>query len=369
MLYNVCSSTDIGTLFQLRNLINRRNVVVTPKNDVAACEDFFLTVVEAHIISAAMELFEMAKMDDVPSFTHFPEGCSELDDLHRRSILVAACHALVEKFVNISYSSDYASSDNIDHISPDDYILDPESPDGIGSRTSSNSIVRDRIGSCPAPESIAIDHINMYASRLLSLGLLLMEFNDGIHEGDGYRIIRCWRYFLPIFKIGGRTNYSIEAFILLAQHDFLLTERMAAQLKWNRTVNTQGGAGKNISCDLHMEHLNREIKSSIAGQGSNVSDQSFVRAGKCLKKHVAIQQQFDVENRVSSQSGKHSRKSNKKDVDKIVQQLISAEVFKVVEGRQHKYFRSKLSDMFKALPKNELQTWMEGQLQKLLMFT
>ena len=63
------------------------------------------------------------------------------------------------------------STSRTDHISPDDYILDPESPDGIGSRTSSNSIVRDRIGSCPAPESIAIDHINMYASRLLSLGL------------------------------------------------------------------------------------------------------------------------------------------------------------------------------------------------------
>ena len=72
MLYNVCSSTDIGTLFQLRNLINRRNVVVTPKNDVAACEDFFLTVVEAHIISAAMELFEMAKMDDCSIFHSLP---------------------------------------------------------------------------------------------------------------------------------------------------------------------------------------------------------------------------------------------------------------------------------------------------------
>ena len=54
MLYNVCSSADIGTMFQLRNLINRRNVVVTPKNDVATCEDFFVSVVEAHIVTAAM---------------------------------------------------------------------------------------------------------------------------------------------------------------------------------------------------------------------------------------------------------------------------------------------------------------------------
>ena len=31
---------DGGTLYQLRNSINRRNVVSSPDNDVNACEDF-----------------------------------------------------------------------------------------------------------------------------------------------------------------------------------------------------------------------------------------------------------------------------------------------------------------------------------------
>ena len=43
---------DGGTLYQLQNL---RNVVTVPKNNVAACEEeFFLLVVEAHILAAAM---------------------------------------------------------------------------------------------------------------------------------------------------------------------------------------------------------------------------------------------------------------------------------------------------------------------------
>ena len=36
-------------------------------------------------------------------------------------------------------------------------------------------------------------------SEVLSLGLLLMEFEDAVKEGDGLRILRWWRYFLLFF--------------------------------------------------------------------------------------------------------------------------------------------------------------------------
>ncbi len=59
------------------------------------------------------------------------------------------------------------------------------------------------------------DHVQHYACDVLTLSLLLMEFIDAIREGDGNRIIRCWRYFLLHFKVANRTNYSVEAFTLL----------------------------------------------------------------------------------------------------------------------------------------------------------
>ena len=40
---------DGGTIYQLRTLVNRRNVVSKPKENAAACEDFMVTVMEAHI--------------------------------------------------------------------------------------------------------------------------------------------------------------------------------------------------------------------------------------------------------------------------------------------------------------------------------
>ena len=42
-LYECSSSRDLVTLYQMRNLINRRNVVNDPTKNVAACEEFFLS--------------------------------------------------------------------------------------------------------------------------------------------------------------------------------------------------------------------------------------------------------------------------------------------------------------------------------------
>ena len=39
---------------------------------------------------------------------------------------------------------------------------------------------------------------------------------------------------------------------------------------------------KNIACDLHMEHLNKECKCFIAGLGANITDSSVTRVGKAL---------------------------------------------------------------------------------------
>lgn len=128
----------------------------------------------------------------------------------------------------------------------------------------------------------ASDSVYCYASEVMSLGLLLQEFNDAIREGDGEWILRCWKFLLLIFRASGRTNYAIEAFHLLAQYKFILTSCMATQLKWSRAVNTLGRPGKNMSCDLPMEHLNRIVKSSMSELRSNITDSSILRMGRSL---------------------------------------------------------------------------------------
>ena len=58
------------------------------------------------------------------------------------------------------------------------------------------------------------DGVYNYAKILYHYGSLAMEFRDAWREGDGERVLRCWKLFLPHFKQAGCTKYSLEAFRL-----------------------------------------------------------------------------------------------------------------------------------------------------------
>ena len=49
---------------------------------------------------------------------------------------------------------------------------------------------------CPSKDSV-----QEYAKETLSLGLLLFEFKDGIREGDGNRVLRCWKKIFALLSI------------------------------------------------------------------------------------------------------------------------------------------------------------------------
>lgn len=95
-----------------------------------------------------------------------------------------------------------------------------------------------------------------FLQGLCHYGSLVMEFRDAWAEGDGDRILRCWRLFLPHFRASGRTKYSLEAFRLQLQVNVVLSPNLAHQVKWHRFVNTKGGFGNNIPL---RKHLYREL--------------------------------------------------------------------------------------------------------------
>ena len=125
------------------------------------------------------------------------------------------------------------------------------------------------------------DAVTSYAKKLLGLGCFYLEYRDAIKEGDGLRVLRCWRYLLPIFYGTGRTNYSCEVLNMLHQ-ELTLPPRLASQLIWSRFVNTHGLPGKNIAGDLYMEHLNRLAKDAIRNLGANKTERAIERVGKAI---------------------------------------------------------------------------------------
>ena len=88
-VYKTDSSQDGGTMYQLRNLINRRNVVADPKKDMNACEDFFELITNAHILAAAMQMFDINDLTDPLSSELFPRE-RELSQNERLTVLDSA---------------------------------------------------------------------------------------------------------------------------------------------------------------------------------------------------------------------------------------------------------------------------------------
>jgi hypothetical protein len=73
-LYKPASSADQGTLYQLRNIIQRRNVVSDPKNNFNACSDFFNIILNAYIAAATTESLGCQRVADIQLKHLVPPG-------------------------------------------------------------------------------------------------------------------------------------------------------------------------------------------------------------------------------------------------------------------------------------------------------
>ena len=292
-------------------------MVSDPMDNYNACDDFFVLVVHCHILSAAMQILGMNSMDDYPSEQVLPsaEQLWMRSDDHRKKVLQ-----------QISW--------NIANTLPlhfNDFS-----------------------------QKVTGDKVHQYANQLLSLGCFYLEYSDAIREEDGLRVLRCWRYILPMFLSSGKRNYAIEGLNFLLQHGHILPPQQAAELIWSRFINVHGIPGRNIPNDLHMEHLNCVIKTSIQGLCSNKTLNVITRLGNALGVIAPILSKFDVENCVTEPSGTHHRPHSDRDMKIVIQELSS--VFKSVPSRHHETFRNP-RDPLHAKTHHDIHSWIVAHIR------
>ena len=75
-------------------------------------------------------------------------------------------------------------------------------------------------------------------------------------------------------------------------------------------MNTKGQQGTNIPNDLHMEHLNRLVKTAIGGLGGN-------KIERVLRVLSPLLDNFDSVNGVAKESGRHGKPSEEKILKKL----------------------------------------------------
>lgn len=62
----------VGHSTSVRNLMNRRNIPATPKNDVNACEDFLTVVDIYYILAATLQVMELESKESSASIPSVP---------------------------------------------------------------------------------------------------------------------------------------------------------------------------------------------------------------------------------------------------------------------------------------------------------
>ena len=274
-LYKIKSSKEMGTMYQLRNLIGRTAVPSDPEKNMNSCEDFLLLLLHAHVVQAGRVLQLQNPTNSV----------------------VQLAKSIVDSFVRLPNMTDVPSA---------------ECDDGV----------------------------YVYATELLSLSLLWHGFHDAIKEADGDRLLRYWKFLYIAFKNTSHRNYAKESINLLMQYN-TFSERQKAQLLWSQCINTRGYAGANIPCDLHMEHLNRRLKTVIRSMGANVKPATIVKAGKAISSVHHVCKVFEEQTTGHSPSDRHPFPAFGKDFHTVLTLLDEEKVFSKTPGRAYPSFKLK----------------------------
>ena len=164
------------------------------------------------------------------------------------------------------------------------------------------------------------DDMYNYQCSLLDQGLFYMSFIDATAEGDGNRIVRCWKFLLLHFLASKKTKYAIQAQYFLMQQFCLLSQRQAYHERWNRSTNNKGGSGNNVPLDL--EHDNNYLKQALRKLGPNLTQSGVSGCGKILKLARNKVEDISRECAMMKRSGKHFIKNPRRDMAKLVNNLI-----------------------------------------------
>ena len=134
------------------------------------------------------------------------------------------------------------------------------------------------------------DDMYSYKCSFLEYSMIIENFFDAIREGDGERILRCWKFQLLYLK------HDADCFdlTLLFQINLLLSPRDAHRLVWNRTTSSKSGNGNNIPLDLALEFMNRILKKVVLKLGPNATNHKCMdRYCKGIDVSKAILEKFD----------------------------------------------------------------------------
>ena len=319
-LYSTHSSRDVGTLYHLRQAIHRNNVTANPKKDVEACEQFMLSVTRAYLVVAALDFFGIETVSDKPTKCVPPQG--PLSEATKRAYIQSTVRAFIAQFA-------------------------PLHP----------NLARTFITSDAETQVQSTDKVANYSHQVIELGLILMQLIDTAKEGDGERSIRNWKIITFYFKSRStHSKYALEGIHFISQVRALLSPRKAHEVIWSQFCSSQGGPGRNLSCDLRMEHYNNEMKKATNAMGANKTPEAVQRISKASTALEATGKQMDKTSFVPKCSSAHSYKSTAGDEHAMINIVKDLKPY-IHDSREHSKFRNVTYSTLDTMDKTQIASW------------
>ncbi|XP_014678940.1 PREDICTED: uncharacterized protein LOC106818780 [Priapulus caudatus] len=364
-LYSASSGREKGTLVHLKQVFNHRNVSSDCKQKFNHNEEFLEFCCDGYIVLAALHCMKTKTVQQTPE--NFPNSRQEQ---------IAFIKTIAKQILNILYTSCQETVTNILNASgtgPTEYLYcvckqdfpgsamifcenrncrrgtwfhlecigmkEDDVPDGkwyccISCHTSAESPTLDYQG--------PVDVKRLYTSRLMWRGLNQKVRRDAIRENDGHRIILHWKFDMLEFFNNHHPKYFLFGHKLLSAVHGAVSERLQHTLTWNRTVNVNGGKGKNIAMDLHMEFLNKEYKESVKGAAGHLTADTVARHSQMVGVGKILVSVFEKEVSQLSRASVHTKTvtDRQKDIEEFVSILIGEDLFTCKAGRKHKSFQN-----------------------------
>ena len=164
------------------------------------------------------------------------------------------------------------------------------------------------------------------------------------------------------FKNYSHSNYAYSTLLLTVQVNATFSPRLAHSVTWNRFWSGRGGLGKNISLDLHLEHLNGFLKSYLKRTGPNLTERAADRVSKSIGILKDMMDTTDTELGVPRTSGIHHARDQTTDILSLVEVFREGELFKTKPGRQFTAFPKFSRNLLKNVKHADVWQWMRSRL-------
>lgn len=199
-LYKSQSVVDLGTLYQLKARLNRKDVCDKVNKSHHGCEAFFNSVVDGYKVYAAMVFFGMESPNSTPNSNQLEPGATS------QTQLFDAVEKLVEKCVLLEVQpaavlfTDIQQSEHPQIFKCRYMYTDCNREYQHEKRRNNHEVTvyglnitnhEQNKGSPPDPRSE--DGIFNYSHNIVNTGLLFKDFQDAIKEGDGGRVEYLWK--------------------------------------------------------------------------------------------------------------------------------------------------------------------------------